>query len=57
MLGGGWDRIDRAGMRAFFERMKRADGGFTVCLGGEVDVRCVARPPTSRSSTCSGWLT
>lgn len=42
MLGGGWDRIDREGLRAFFGRMKRANGGFTVCQGGEVDVRYVA---------------
>jgi prenyltransferase beta subunit len=47
MLGGGWDRIDREGLRAFFSRMKRGDGGFTVCHGGEVDVRSVHRalPP------------
>lgn len=52
MLGGGWDRIDREGLRAFFRRMKRGDGGFTVCHGGEVDVRYMNLSP-SFSLTCS----
>lgn len=41
ILGGGWDQIDRQAMYAFFMRMKREDGGFAVCEGGEVDVRSV----------------
>lgn len=40
-------RIDRAGLRAFYERMKVTDpndesyGGFRVCDGGEIDTRAV----------------
>jgi len=41
ILGGGWDKIDRQAIYSFFMRMKRQDGGFSVCEGGEVDVRYV----------------
>jgi protein farnesyltransferase subunit beta len=41
ILNGGWEEINREALLAFFLRMKRPDGSFTVCDGGEVDVRCV----------------
>ncbi|KAL7416623.1 terpenoid cyclases/protein prenyltransferase alpha-alpha toroid [Mrakia frigida] len=41
MLGAGWESIDRTAIYSFFMRMKRQDGGFAVCQGGEVDVRGV----------------
>ncbi|CED83709.1 Beta subunit of farnesyltransferase [Phaffia rhodozyma] len=41
ILGKGWDQIDRQAIYNFFMRMKRPNGGFTVCDGGEVDVRGV----------------
>lgn len=40
---GGWEQLAEArqGMYDFFMRCKRPDGGFSVCDGGELDVRWV----------------
>lgn len=39
--GGGWAELAEARQEIydFFMRMKRPDGGFHVCDGGEIDVR------------------
>ena len=42
--GGGWEQLaaSRQATYDFFMRCKQPDGGFVVCEGGEVDVRCVS---------------
>ncbi|KAF8591586.1 terpenoid cyclases/Protein prenyltransferase [Ramaria rubella] len=37
--GGGWDRINRKGMLAFFLSLKQPDGSFRVAKHAEVDIR------------------
>lgn len=41
--GGGWDELvaARQDIYDFFMRCKHPHGGFVVCDGGEIDVRCV----------------